>query len=194
MPKPRAMCVSAARVGGRIEVLRLCGRPRAGVELGSTGTHTRTRPSAGIRDRPVQALSLPGRHARSVVAWTSSSCTRRPFAQGLIAKIPCTRPLASHQLRPQCHGHHDVPARAPLPERLRLRRALIIFAKDKELTKKIHPRMLGDFRRSLPLKAARWRAHTDRQDAAAASSRGSNRPGPTSARCLSECRPAPRPR
>jgi hypothetical protein len=51
----------------------------------------KSRLSAGIRDRPVQALSLPGGDARSVVAWTSSSCTRRPYAQGLIAKIPCTR-------------------------------------------------------------------------------------------------------
>ncbi len=45
-------------------------------------------------------------------------------------------PLTSHQLRPQRHGHFDVPARAPLPKRLRWRRALIIFANDKELTEK----------------------------------------------------------
>ena len=45
-------------------------------------------------------------------------------------------PPASHQLRPQRHGHFDVRVRAPLPQRLLRCRPLIIFPKDKELMEK----------------------------------------------------------
>lgn len=49
----------------------------------------RTLPSAGVRDRPVQALSFSGQ-ARSVSAWTTSHCLCRLRAHGLIAKIART--------------------------------------------------------------------------------------------------------
>lgn len=35
--------------------------------------------------------SRQGRHARSIVAWTTNLCLRRLHAHGLIAKIPGTR-------------------------------------------------------------------------------------------------------
>ena len=68
-------------------------------------------------------------------------CKGRPVLQAPACPRPDRQdsthaPLASHQLRPQRHGHFDVPARAPLPQRLLRRRALIIFAKNKELTEK----------------------------------------------------------
>lgn len=51
-------------------------------------------------------------------------------------KDPAHAQLARDQLRPQCHGHFAIPARAPLPKRLLRRHALIIFAKNKEVTAK----------------------------------------------------------
>jgi hypothetical protein len=50
---------------------------------------------------------------------------------------PAHTPLARHGLRTPGDGHVAVPARAPLPERLRhCRNGMIFFAKDKELTAK----------------------------------------------------------
>jgi hypothetical protein len=44
--------------------------------------------------------------------------------------------MASHSLRPKRYGHFAVPARTALPQRLLRRDALIIFAKNKEVTEK----------------------------------------------------------
>jgi len=63
----------------------------------------------------------------------------RIHSHRLLAKI-ARAPLACCSLRPISHGHFGVPAQASFPRRLlrRLlrRRALIIFANNKELTAK----------------------------------------------------------
>jgi hypothetical protein len=49
---------------------------------------------------------------------------------------PAHPALACHRLWAQGHGHHDIPARAPLPQRLLRRHALNFFAGDKEVHSK----------------------------------------------------------
>jgi Acyl-CoA dehydrogenase, C-terminal domain len=69
-----------------------------------------------------------------MVAWTPCRCLLRIHAHGLITKISRMRRPAIYQLRPSSDGHFAVPARAPFPQCLLWRRALIIFEKSKELT------------------------------------------------------------
>jgi len=109
--------------------------PEPGIHSGSPNSRLQPspRPAAGIGDRPVNALSLLGQmHDQWGV--DLKLLHGPPVCPRLDRQDSAHAPLARHQLRPQRHGQHDVPARAPLAERPRRRCALIILANYKERT------------------------------------------------------------
>ena len=113
---------------------------------GATRRHLVQEPD-GRRALPAR-LDQP-RHPIAAERHALVTCLRRRPEEGqrqgrpLLQAAACARPdrqdpahptLARHRLRAQGHGHHHVPARASLPERLRRRHALNFIAENKEVT------------------------------------------------------------
>jgi hypothetical protein len=84
--------------------------------------------AAALEIRLLPRAKSPGRFASR---WLVPRPRLPPILfPGVLAPDAKLRALVVPQ-GPQSHGYDDVPARAPLPERLRRRRALIFFARDK---------------------------------------------------------------